>query len=114
MDGNTVSVERVINASPDKIFALLTDAGKHASFDGSDSVNHASQASVPLSMGSRFGMAMRGRKEALFIPYRTNNTVIEYGAGPPHRMEDHRTGRSVGRPHLALRAERGRGRDAGA
>jgi uncharacterized protein YndB with AHSA1/START domain len=78
MDGNTVSVERVINASPDKIFALLADAGKHASFDGSDSVNHASQASVPLSMGTKFGMAMRGRMETMFIPYRTNNTVIEY------------------------------------
>jgi uncharacterized protein YndB with AHSA1/START domain len=78
MDGNTVSVERVIKAPPDKIFALLADAGKHASFDGSDSVNHASAASVPLSMGAKFGMAMRGRKETLFIPYRTNNTVIEY------------------------------------
>jgi len=78
MDGNTVSVERVIKAPPDKIFALLADAGKHASIDGTDSVNHASQASVPLSMGAKFGMAMRGRKETLFIPYRTNNTVIEY------------------------------------
>lgn len=78
MDGNTVSVERVIQASPDKIFALLADAGKHASFDGSNSVNHASQQSVPLSMGTKFGMAMRGRKETLFIPYRTTNTVIEY------------------------------------
>jgi len=78
MDGNTVSVERVIKAPPDKIFALLADAGKHASFDGSDSVNHASQASVPLSMGTKFGMAMRGRKQTLFIPYRTTNTVIEY------------------------------------
>ncbi len=78
MDGNTVSVERVINASPDKIFALLADAGKHASIDGSESVNHASQQSIPLSMGSEFGMAMRGRKETLFIPYRTTNTVIEY------------------------------------
>src|SRR6201998_991593 len=78
MQGNTVSVERVIKASPDKIFALLADAGKHASFDGSESVNHASQKSVPLSMGSKFGMAMRGRKETLFIPYRTPNTVIEY------------------------------------
>jgi len=29
-------------------------------------------------MGSKFGMAMRGRKETLFIPYRTTNTVIEY------------------------------------
>ncbi|MDT5349551.1 MAG: hypothetical protein QOH91_2838 [Mycobacterium sp.] len=78
MDGNTVSVERVIKASPDKIFALLADAGQHASFDGSDSVNHATQESVPLSEGSKFGMAMRGRKETLFIPYRTTNTVIEY------------------------------------
>ncbi|MGO9158482.1 SRPBCC family protein [Mycobacterium sp.] len=78
MDGNTVSVERVIKAAPDKIFALLADAGKHASIDGTDSVNHASQASVPLAMGAKFGMAMRGRKETLFIPYRTNNTVIEY------------------------------------
>ncbi|OBA80280.1 dimethyladenosine transferase [Mycobacterium sp. 1164966.3] len=78
MEGNTVSVERVINASPDKIFALLADAGKHASFDGSESVNHATRESVPLTKGSKFGMAMRGRKETLFIPYRTTNTVIEY------------------------------------
>jgi uncharacterized protein YndB with AHSA1/START domain len=78
MDGNTVSVERVIKAPAGRIFALLADAGKHASFDGSESVNHASQQSVPLSMGSKFGMAMRGRKETLFIPYRTTNTVIEY------------------------------------
>jgi uncharacterized protein YndB with AHSA1/START domain len=78
MDGNTVSVERVIKAPPDKIFALLADAGKHASFDGSESVNHASGASVPLSKGTKFGMAMRGRMETLFIPYRTNNTVVEY------------------------------------
>jgi uncharacterized protein YndB with AHSA1/START domain len=78
MDGNTVSVERVIKAAPDKIFALLADAGKHASFDGSESVDHASQQSVPLSMSSKFGMAMRGRKETLFVPYRTTNTVVEY------------------------------------
>jgi uncharacterized protein YndB with AHSA1/START domain len=78
MDGNTVSVERVIKASPEKIFVLLADAGKHASFDGSDSLNHATQESAPLSKGSKFGMAMRGRKETLFIPYRTTNTVIEY------------------------------------
>jgi len=73
MDGNTVSVERVIKAPPNTIFALLADAGKHASFDGSDSVNQAT-----LSKGSKFGMSMRGRKETLFIPYSTNNTVIEY------------------------------------
>src|SRR3954454_15362559 len=78
MEGNTVSVERVIKASPDKIFALVADAGKHATFDGSDSVNHSTAESVPLSKGSKFGMAMRGRIETLFIPYRTTNTVIEF------------------------------------
>ena len=41
MEGNTVSVERVIKAPPGAIFALLADAGKHAGFDGSGSVNHA-------------------------------------------------------------------------
>jgi uncharacterized protein YndB with AHSA1/START domain len=78
MDGNTVSVERVIKAPPNRIFALLADAGKHASFDGSESVNRCTQESVPLTMGSTFGMAMRARKETLFIPYRTTNTVVEY------------------------------------
>jgi uncharacterized protein YndB with AHSA1/START domain len=78
MDGNTVSVERVIKASPNSIFALLADAGKHASFDGSESVNHCAQESIPLTKGATFGMAMRGRKETLFLPYRTTNTVIEY------------------------------------
>src|SRR6201996_9711460 len=29
-------------------------------------------------MGSKFGMAVRGRKETLFLPSRTTNTVIEY------------------------------------
>jgi uncharacterized protein YndB with AHSA1/START domain len=78
MEGNTVSVERMIKTTPDRIFALLADAGKHATFDGSESVNRATQQSVPLSKGSKFGMAMRGRKETLFLPYRTTNTVIEY------------------------------------
>jgi hypothetical protein len=35
-------------------------------------------AAVTGAMGSKFGMAMRGRKETLFLPYRTTNTVIEY------------------------------------
>ncbi|GAB3003613.1 SRPBCC family protein [Mycobacterium bourgelatii] len=78
MEGKTVSVERVIKAPPDKIFALLADAGKHSTFDGSESVNHSTAESVPLSMGSKFGMAMRGRIETLFIPYRTTNTVVEF------------------------------------
>ena len=31
-----------------------------------------------MSLGSKFGMSMRGRPESLFLPYRTTNTVIEF------------------------------------
>jgi uncharacterized protein YndB with AHSA1/START domain len=68
-----VSVERVINSEPGEIFALIADAGKHPSFDGSGTVRHATQDSIPLTMGSKFGMAMRWG-----LPYRTTNTVIEF------------------------------------
>lgn len=73
MEGNTLSVERVINAPAGAIFALVADAGKHASFDGSGTVQGSKQESVPLSKGSKFGMSMR-----LGLPYRTTNTVVEF------------------------------------
>jgi uncharacterized protein YndB with AHSA1/START domain len=78
VQGNTVSVERIIKAPPEQIFALIADAGKHSSFDGSGTVDHSAEKSQPLSLGSTFGMSMRGRPESLFLPYRTTNTVIEY------------------------------------
>jgi hypothetical protein len=86
--GNTVSVERVISAPADAIFALIADAGKHSTFDGSGTLDHSvsdvagraapGERSQPLSLGSKFGMSMRGRPETLFLPYRTTNTVIEF------------------------------------
>jgi len=78
VQGNTVSVERVINAPAAQIFALIADAGKHSSIDGSGTVDHSPDQSQPLSVGSKFGMSMRGRPESLFLPYRTTNTVIEF------------------------------------
>lgn len=80
MEGNSISVERVINAPADQIFALISDAGKHASFDGSGTVDHCAETSQPLTLGATFGMSMRGRPESLFLPYRTSNTVIEFEA----------------------------------
>lgn len=83
-----MSVQRVIRAPAAAIFALLADAGRHSSFDGSGTVDRlapggpptrtAGGMSQPLSLGSRFGMSMRGRPESLFLPYRTTNTVIEF------------------------------------
>jgi uncharacterized protein YndB with AHSA1/START domain len=78
VQGNTISVERVINASPNAVFALISDAGKHSTFDGSGTVDHSKETSQPLTLGSKFGMSMRGRPETLFLPYRTTNTVIEF------------------------------------
>src|SRR5882757_3286170 len=78
VQGNTVSVERVINAPAASIFGLIADAGRHSTFDGSGTVDHSAKESQPLSLGSKFGMSMRGRPETLFLPYRTTNTVIEF------------------------------------
>jgi uncharacterized protein YndB with AHSA1/START domain len=78
VQGNTISVERVINAPAGDIFAMIADAGRHSSFDGSGTVDHSKEKSQPLAMGAKFGMSMRGRPESLFLPYRTTNTVIEF------------------------------------
>ena len=77
MQGDTVSVERVIKAPAREIFALLADAGRHASFDGSGTVEGADATSIPLELGSTFSMRMRGRPETMFLPYTMNNEVIE-------------------------------------
>ena len=73
VQGNTVSVERLINAPAAQIFALIADDGRHSSFDGSGTVDHSSERSAPLSLGSKFGMSMR-----LGIPYAITNTVVEF------------------------------------
>lgn len=80
MQGNAISVERVIDAPADQIFALIADAGRHYSFDGSGTVDRSAEPSQPLTLGSRFGMSMRGRPETMFLPYRTTNTVVEFEA----------------------------------
>jgi len=78
MQGDRISVERVIDAPAEEIFALVADAGKHPVFDGSGTVEHTTAPSVPLSLGSVFSMRMRGRRESLFLPYTMHNTVIEF------------------------------------
>lgn len=89
MQGNTISVERIIDAPADQIFALIADAAKHSSFDGSGTVDHSlgappsqsgGQPTQPLALGATFGMSMRSRPESLFLPYRTTNTVVEFEA----------------------------------
>jgi len=68
------TVERVIKAPPEKIFALLADASRHRDFDGSGTVRDAHKGTPRrLGLGTKFGMAMR-----LGIPYSMVSTVVEY------------------------------------
>jgi uncharacterized protein YndB with AHSA1/START domain len=70
---DVVSVERVIHAPPEKIFALLADAGRHNEFDGSGTVKGLSKPSQPLQLGSTFDMKMK-----MGIPYTMRNTIVEF------------------------------------
>jgi uncharacterized protein YndB with AHSA1/START domain len=73
MAGDTETVERVIPARPEAIFALLSDPRRHHDFDGSGTVRDAKNVPDQLELGSSFGMSMK-----LGIPYSMVSTVIEY------------------------------------
>ncbi|HEY5025106.1 MAG TPA: SRPBCC family protein [Acidimicrobiales bacterium] len=74
MERDIVTVEKVIHAPAETIFALLADPTRHPDIDGSGAVRQA-KADAPqrLALGSTFGMSMRAG-----IPYSMVNTVIEF------------------------------------
>jgi len=69
----TVSVARVIKASPEDIFDVLADPSRHADFDGSGTVQGSRGESERLKLGSKFGMDMR-----MVVPYAMASTVVEF------------------------------------
>lgn len=72
-----VSVERVIPAPPERIFALLADPAQHPVLDGSGTVRRSLPGNPErLSLGARFSMDMR-----IGVPYRITNTVVEFEEG---------------------------------
>ena len=74
MKGDVLSVEKLIKAPADAIFALLADASEHPRIDGSGTVRQAKPgAPERLSLGSTFGMSMK-----MGIAYSMQNTVIEF------------------------------------
>lgn len=74
MQGDVVTVERVIPGPPDAIFDLLADAAKHPVIDGSGTVKEAKLGSPQrLSQGATFGMSMK-----LGVAYSMLNTVVEF------------------------------------
>src|ERR1700712_5590888 len=67
------TVERFIPAPPEAIFDLLADPARHREIDGSGALRDAKAGSQRLTLGSRFGMAMK-----VGIPYSMVSTVVEF------------------------------------
>jgi uncharacterized protein YndB with AHSA1/START domain len=70
---DTETVERVINATPEAIFALLTDPSRHHDIDGSGTVNTAKNTPARVKLGDEFGMDMKRG-----LSYSTHNVVVEF------------------------------------
>ena len=69
-----ISVDRIINAPPAALFAVVADATRHPEIDGSGQLVKAKDgAPQQLALGSTFGMAMK-----MGVPYTVTNTVIEF------------------------------------
>lgn len=64
----------VIDATPEAIFELLADPGRHHEFDGSETVRRSTEETPDrLSLGAKFGMKMK-----LVVPYSMSNEVVEF------------------------------------
>jgi uncharacterized protein YndB with AHSA1/START domain len=97
MKNNVFTVERLISAPPEAIFAILADPAKHALIDGSGMLQGASEAaSERLALGVTFGMGMK-----MGVRYSTVNTVVEFEenrriawqTGPKGKLEPYVAGR---------------------
>jgi uncharacterized protein YndB with AHSA1/START domain len=73
MSQDVVTVERVIPAPPEAVFALISDAHRHPEIDGSGTVREAAGEPQPLKLGSTFGMSMKW-----LLPYKMKSRVIEF------------------------------------
>ena len=74
MQGNVLTVERLIHETPDVIFDVLADPSQHAHFDGSGMLQGSTaDGSTRLALGTTFGMSMK-----MGIRYSTVSTVVEF------------------------------------
>ncbi len=66
----------VVDAPADRVFDVLATPALHAALDGSGTVQGVVSGPDRLFLGAHFGMGMR-----LKVPYRTDNTVVEFEEG---------------------------------
>jgi uncharacterized protein YndB with AHSA1/START domain len=70
------SVERLIPAPPEPIFAILADPARHHEIDGSGTLRDAKSSPARLTLGATFGMSMH-----LGVGYSMESEVIEFEEG---------------------------------
>ena len=69
----SVSVERLIAAPAEEIFAVLTDPSRHREIDGSGTLAKLTTSNAPLTLGSTFSMRIN-----IGISYTVKNRVLEF------------------------------------
>ena len=100
---DVVSVQRMIAASPEAIFAVIADPNRHRDIDGSGTVRAAKNVPAKLKLGASFGMNMK-----LAVPYSMVSTVVEYEENrrlawqtlPPYRFAHKLAGGRIWRYEL--------------
>ena len=100
---DVATVERVIPAAADRIFALIADPRRHREIDGSGTVRDVRKLPDKVELGSKFGMSMK-----VGVPYSMESTVIEYEEGrrlawqtrPPGRIPGKLAGGRIWRYEL--------------
>lgn len=70
---DVVSVERVVHAPAEEIFALVADPSRHHEFDGSGTVRDAKGSAGPVGLGDTFGMSMK-----MGVPYSMESRIVEF------------------------------------
>jgi hypothetical protein len=73
MDSRCVSRSRLIHASPEAIFAIVSSPAGHVQIDGSGSVRESIEGPDQLALGDRFRMDMK-----MGVPYKMWSTVVEF------------------------------------
>ena len=71
----SLCVERVIDASAERIFKVLADANRHQEIDGSGTLTQLVAGDTPLTLGSTFSMRIRRG-----LTYTTKSRVVEFEA----------------------------------
>jgi Polyketide cyclase / dehydrase and lipid transport len=75
MTNYVLTVERAIGATPEAIFAVLSDASQHTLIDGSGMVQGSAESTPErLTLGTTFGMGMK----MAAVKYSTVNNVVEF------------------------------------